>query len=112
MTPARALPGQGEGARPYSHLLPVLDAELEWGNASLGPFSADPDGWWAVTLSRPLHVDRLREAFDFPGHVQLGRNGDGTTYVVDADNRVRIVAPGGHGPRRPRRGVLSRALGW
>lgn len=62
------------GEHPYDHLLPVIRAEKSWGNR------ADSTGWchdpklgsWSLTMTRPLHVSRLRETFEFPGTVSLG----------------------------------------
>lgn len=107
---ARLLAGYGESARPYSHLLPVLEAELSWGNSTPDGFRELPDGWWAALLRQPLHVDRLAAAFDFDSHIRLGRDDDGATWVVDGDSRVRLVAAA---PRRPdggARSLLSRIL--
>lgn len=98
---------------PYSHLLPVVQAEREWGNSSVGEFAESPDGWWYLVLRAPMHLDRLAVAFDFPDHVRLGRSDDGATWVVDAENRVRIASAG---TRRPPwfstgRGLLARVTG-
>lgn len=94
---------------PYSHLLPVLEAELEWGNDAMGGFCPLPDGWWAATFMRPLHIDRLQAAFDFPDHIKVGRDDDGRTFVVDGHN---LVSLGAAAPRRSRGGpsLLSRML--
>jgi hypothetical protein len=104
------LAGYGESARPYSHLAPVLDAELEWGNRAPGGFCELPDGWWAATFMQPLHLDRLRAAFDFPDHIRVGRNNEGTTFVIDGHNRVSLVSPGPRASRGERRSVLSHIL--
>lgn len=112
MTGPRTVAPGGTGTRPYAHLLPVVAAEVAWGNADLEGFTEGPDGWWAATLRRPLHLDALRAAFDFPSHIELGASPDGTTFVVDGDNRVRVVAAGAvHGPRTARPGLLARVLG-
>ena len=103
--------GSGESARPYSHLLPVLEAEIRWGNRVLDDgFRALPDGWFAATLMRPLHVDRLRDVFEFPAHIRVGRHDDGTTFVIDGENRVRLVAPGAEGAPARRPSLLARIL--
>lgn len=107
---AVGLAGYGESARPYSHLVPVLDAELGWGNRAPGGFCELPDGWWAASFMQPLHLDRLRAAFDFPDHIRVGRNDDGTTFVIDGDNRVRLVSPGPRASRGGRPSLLSRML--
>ena len=110
MTAPRPLAGGGTGARPYAHLLPLVEAEVSWGNSDVEGFCQHPDGWWSASLRRPLHLDRLREVFALPAHVELGSRPDGSTWVVDGENRVKIVAAGdARGPRRPGRSADRRA---
>lgn len=105
---------RGRGDRPYSHLLPVLEAEIEWGNPPRDEFRHGRDGWWYVATTGVLHVDRLLDVFTFPEHVRVGRDEDGDTFVVDHESSVRIdglVPNRSRGPISPRPGLLSRVLG-
>lgn len=102
--------------RPWQHLQPVLDAEVDWGNSSRDGFVYVPqDGEWSALMRRPLHVEALEAAFEFPPGVRVGTLDNGDTYVVDAEHRVRIFAvnpsrPLGP-PRKERTGLLRRLLG-
>lgn len=114
MTAPVVLADRGEPDRPYSHLLPVVEAEASWGNRPLDEFREGKDGVWYVIMQRPLHLDRLRDSFVFPPNVRLGRTDTGGTYVTDVDAWVRIDAVGPNAERGPvggRRGVLSRVFG-
>jgi hypothetical protein len=98
---------------PYGHLLPVLNAELAWGNSTRDAFVHAPqDGAWSARLREPLHVDRLLAEFDFPDHIRVGRSDNGETWVFDERNWVRLGAPPPPPPPPPgRRGLLARILG-
>ena len=112
MTGPRAVANGGTGEQPYAHLLALVEAEVSWGNSDVEGFREHPDGWWSASLRRPLHLDRLRTVFDLPAHVELGTGPDGSTWVVDGQNRVKVVAAGDeHGPRQRRPGRLARMLG-
>lgn len=100
----------------YGHLLPVLEAELSWGNRCRGGFTwTAQDGGWFADLDRPLHVDRLREVFEFPEHIVVSQDARGRTSVLDRRRWVGLSAApasGRLGPARPaRRGLLRRILG-
>lgn len=112
---ARALAPEGRPGQPWSHLQPVLDAEQDWGNSTRGFTFTAQDGWWGAIMRRPLNVEGLSAAFDFPGHIQVGRAANGDTYVMDTEHLVRIDAINPKrriGPRRrPRTGLKARLFG-
>lgn len=106
----------GPADRPWAHLQPVLDAEQDWGNSTRYGFRYVPqNGEWSAVMRRPLNVDGLQAAFDFPAHIQVGRSDNGDTYVVDTEHRVRIDAINPRrriGPPRARRtGLKARIFG-
>lgn len=106
----------GTPGQPWQHLQPVLDAEADWGNSSRDGFTfTAQDGWWSALMRRPLNVEGLRAAFDFPDSIRVGEAPNGDTYVVDVENMVRIDAVNPRrrlGPPRPERtGLLRRLFG-
>lgn len=87
------------GEHPYDHLMPVIKAEKSWGNLSRRGFVYDPKlAEWTAYMSKPLHVDGLRELFEFPSTISLDdgvteRNGikiRGTT-LYDSRNLIYIT---------------------
>lgn len=95
--------------QPWSHLEPVVAAELSWGNTVLRPFRYESHGTYDLDVGAPLHLDRLRERFAFPDHIALGENDSGQTWVVDGENRVKIVGPSAVlGPYGTGPGLLAR----
>jgi hypothetical protein len=67
----------------WTYLQPVVDAETSWGNEADGGFRAIGHGdGWTLTFRHALHVDRLREMFEFPDFVTLV-DLDPVTSVVD-----------------------------
>lgn len=101
---------------PYGHLLPVVEAEREWGNETRDGFRPQHDTWVSAHFRDALHVERLRAEFDFPPHIRVGRGSDGLTFVSDDEALVSLVgfarSPGRTGPPRPpRTGLLARVLG-
>ena len=101
---------------PYGHLRPLLEAELEWGNATRDGFRSQHDTWWTAHFRDPLHVERLLAEFDLPPHIRVGRGRDGMTFVSDDEGLVSMVGfvhdTGRVGPPRPpRTGLLARVLG-
>lgn len=101
-TPAERRRVEGTGTpEPWSHLVPVVEAEQSWGNRTDGVFRSQPDGWYDLSVGAPLHLDLLRTHFTFPDHIVLGQNERGQTWVLDAENRVKIVSASRVlGPRR------------
>ncbi len=114
MSRVRIADSSSDGTR-YGHLLPVLEAELRWGNETRHGFEMAPsDQVWSARLRHPLHLDRLRAEFDFPEHIEVGRRDNGDTYVFDSKAFVSIGAsdPGRRlGPPRRRTGLLGKVLG-
>jgi hypothetical protein len=116
MTRPVVIADSGGPDRPYSHLLPIVEAEESWGNRVRSPFQRDRDGW-RMSMEHPLHVDQLRNAFVFPPHIEVGRTPDGDTYVVDSSGgwpwcQIWVVNPNRTlGPASPRPGLLSRLFG-
>jgi hypothetical protein len=101
-----------DSGRPYSHLLPIVEAEESWGNRARDTFREDKTGWH-MTMERPLHIDRLSDTFVFPPNVTLGRGDDGGTSVADVDRGYAWcwIEGGKPGPVSPRPSLLSRILG-
>lgn len=113
---ARAIAAKGTAEQPWLHLQPVLEAEQQWGNSSRDGFHyVMQNGEWMALMRRPLNVEGLRTAFDFPQHIHVGCSDNGDTWVVDAEHRVRIDAVNRsrpHGPARPTRtGLMAKILG-
>jgi hypothetical protein len=87
-TPRLRIAQHGTAARPYAHLLPILEAELAWGNRYA----------YEVRLKDPLHLDRLRATFQLPESVGFwatpprGPKQPGTMSVGDTDGQMLIVA--------------------
>jgi hypothetical protein len=96
------------------HLQPVLDAEQDLGNSTRDGFRYIPqNGGWFAFMRRPLNIEGLRAAFEFPEHITCGRQDNGDTWLVDTANDVRIDAVNPHrrlGPPRPPRTGLPRRL--
>jgi hypothetical protein len=60
------------GEHPYDHLMPIIRAEKSWGNFNPRGFIYDPKlGEWTAYMSKPLHIDRLREMFELPDSITL-----------------------------------------
>ena len=116
MSAPRRIAHQSSDGTRYGHLLPVLEAELAWGNTCRDGFRYEPrQDEWHAHLGSPLHVDRLLAEFEFPPHIRVSRAESGSTFVADeralvslsAVSRDRPLGP----PRRPRTGLLARILG-
>jgi hypothetical protein len=105
---------QGRRGQPWSHLQPVLDAEQDWGNSTRNGFRYVPqNGVWSASMRRPLNIEGLRAAFEFPEHITCGRQ-DGETWLVDSANDMWIHGHNPHRPPRPRpprTGLLRRLFG-
>lgn len=118
MSAPRRIAASSTDGTAYGHLLPVLEAELAWGNTCRDGFRYVPrsDEWYAQ-LGKPLHIDRLLAEFSFPPHIRVGRKADGGTYVADDQSLVSVRAVSGDPsqrwgpPRPPRTGLLARILG-
>jgi hypothetical protein len=102
-TPRLRIAQHGTAARPYAHLLPILEAELAWGNR----YAYGYNGFkmrdyhfrdYEVRLKDPLHLDRLRATFQLPESVGFwatpprGPKQPGTMSVGDTDGQMLIVA--------------------
>lgn len=118
MTARRRVADRSPDQRPYGHLVPVLEAELSWGNSCRDGFRHVPrDDTWTAHLAAPLHLDRLLAEFEFPDHIRVGRTAAGDTYVFDDRALVGVSAASGDrsrplGPPRPARtGLLARIVG-
>lgn len=115
--PRRIAPSSTDGTA-YGHLVPVLEAELAWGNTCRDGFRYVPrNDEWNAHLGKPLHIDRLLAEFDFPPHIRVVRSPDGSTLVADDQSLVSLTAVSGDRsqrwgpPRQPRTGLLARILG-
>jgi len=101
--PRRPIASAGTRERPQTHLEPVVEAELSWGNqielewGRLDKFLDDR----SMSLMRPLHIEKLRETFRFPPHVLLSATLPRPTYkhdrgrlvISDTENFVMIYSP-------------------
>jgi hypothetical protein len=97
----------GNAECPYAHFLPIIEAEKSWGNSVVGDFYYRPrEGEWAAVMARPLHLDRLREKFDFPDNIILSsgplrpaqRPGDMYYSIKDTENTIEVFYLDRHGP--------------
>lgn len=63
--------------KPYSHLLPMVDALLREGNEPVTPevFFQDRDGW-RCELRRPIDFELIRNEFDLPSSIILSDEND------------------------------------
>ena len=66
-----------DGAPPYSHLEPIVDALLAAGNEIAGPakFYLDRDGWRS-DLRKPINFRLIEECFELPPSVLLAKSRD------------------------------------
>src|SRR4030088_842173 len=98
----RLIASGGDPDRPYSHLEPVVAAELSWGNRVLSNWGrTDPllDDR-TLSLMRPFHIDQLRQTFRFPPTVRLyamlprpGYREKGRLLLSDTERYVTIYSP-------------------
>lgn len=97
----------GNADCPYAHFLPIIEAEKSWGNAMLGDFHYEPrEDHWFASMTRPLHLDRLREKFEFPENIKLyegparpaQRPGDMYYSINDTENMITLYHTDRHGP--------------
>jgi hypothetical protein len=107
MTAKQRIQSVGDAERPYAHFQPIVEAEKSWGNRLLGDFTYNPnDGQWTAYTWRPLHLDKLRETFDFPATFELRsgpvqpaeRPGDMHYAVIDTENMIKLHYRDVHGP--------------
>lgn len=99
----RAVAAAGTDQEPHAHLVPVVEAELSWGNRVLS-------GWGrsdkllddrSLTLAYPFHVEDLRRTFRFPANIHLYailprpgyRHDKPRMLMTDVDRYVTIHAP-------------------
>lgn len=98
----RLIAAEGDPDRAYSHLEPIVEAELSWGNSILY------DWRWTdkllddrtLTLRQPFHVDLLRQTFRFPPNIRMyamfprpGYRERGRVMINDLNQYVTIDAP-------------------
>lgn len=96
----------GNAECPYAHFLPIVEAEKSWGNRILSDFVYSPrEGDWSAGMARPLHIEKLRDEFEFPETIDLGvwplrtgRPGDKYYSVIDRANMIRLYSMDMHGP--------------
>lgn len=78
MTPKESIkPSSNDSARPFEHLLPIVEALLDKGNTSRHKdlFVLEKDGW-RCDLHDPIDFDFPETIFDFPGSMRLSRQHD------------------------------------
>lgn len=97
----------GNADCPYAHFLPIIEAEKSWGNRLSGDFSYDRQyGEWVAWMAHPLHLEKLREKFEFPDNIKLyagparpaERPGDMHYSITDTENMIRLYNTDTHGP--------------
>ena len=109
MTPPdgrRPLEPRPDDPHPWTYLEPVLEAERGWGNPQRS-IQQDKNGWLMIYMSRPLHIERIRDLFIFPDEVKVTDSGSDTA-IVDPSRDLII-----EGAQRPdqRRQDNSRGTG-
>jgi len=67
-------PSSDDSARPFEHLLPIVEALLDEGNTSRHEdlFVLEKDGW-RCDLHNPIDFDFLEKRFDVPVSIRLSR---------------------------------------
>ena len=111
----------GNAEFPYAHFFPIIEAERSWGNDIFREFSYEPrEGEWAASMRRPLHLDKLREEFEFPDNIILSsgplrpaqRPGDMFYSITDNENSIVLYYEDKHGPSlEPVTGFFRRLFG-
>jgi hypothetical protein len=93
----------GTGDHPETHLEPVVQAELAWGNRILSPWGRSDKllDDRSLALAQPFHLDELRATFRFPPTVRMWailprpgyRHDKPRLLLSDTDAYVTIHSP-------------------
>jgi hypothetical protein len=73
---------QADDPEDWTYLQAVVEAERAWGNTADHGFRLiGRDRGWLLLFDEPLHIDRLRDTFQFPEFVEL----------VDIEPRTAVI---------------------
>ena len=101
--PRRPIATAGTPEHPYAHLVPVVEAELGWGNRVQSAWDRSDKllDDRSLTLAYPFHVEELRRTFRFPANIHLyailprpgHRHDKPRMLMTDVDRYVTVHAP-------------------